>query len=246
MDQKHESINNFLDHIEVYVEESSKSLKSQLASLQKTLDKIESSDFEDSFFAFENADLGFAQIKDDLKRKMMQIAMRLQGYPQSLNYVPLSWQKSATGLPAFIILPLDSSEFTITVEAYDNGADPDCTFDPELPEVFTDLFENSLAALENVSIAKEYCSISISAQYTGIVPKDVRKLIKKALDSGLFDELYIITEGPTWEIDDTRTVSGRAVIVGWVEDTAQMFIITIFDPEPLDSYLKDLKLPTQN
>jgi hypothetical protein len=245
VDPKHESIENFIEHIEVLEIDQSKGLKSQLTSLQNTLSKLESSNIDTEFFPFENASLGVEQIESDLKHKAKQIEMHLEGYTKLLNYVPLSWQKNGTGFPAFIILPLDSSDFTIKIEAYDNFSDPDYEFLPTLPQEFTDLFENAISALANESASQDYEQITVAAQYSGIVPRDSRKLITKAIDSSLFDDIYLIAEAPTWAVDETRITSGKAIVAGWVQETAQLFIITIFDPIPLETYLEDLKRPSQ-
>jgi len=213
--------------------------QSKLPKLERSLDDLNTGEF----FAFEAVDEKIEELEAELTAEKVRLQMASLGYPQ-LDYSFLAWQKKDTKLPAFMVLSLDSNEFSITVESeVDRVVDLDdimWSTEPTLPEAILDQYENSILQIARLSI-KDYDNeeISVSAQFQGVMPSEVRDEVRRVLKSGTFDQIFIICEAPKWIINKTGRTSLRdPLVVRWNEETDQMFLIASFDPTTLEQYVQ--------
>ena len=171
-----------------------------------------------------------------LEKEKVHLEMASLGYPE-LDYSFLAWRKKGTKLPAFMVLDLKSDTFTLSVEAMDPGDDPWVSFTPDLPEAIKDQFWGSVRRLESLSRkTRGWDEIQITAEFQGVMPSEVREKTREA--SRHFGEVYLIVEAPGWKVDRIRSTKGDPLVVGWVKETEQMFLITAFDPTALEEYVQ--------
>lgn len=216
--------------------------KSNLAvrsKINKGLEKLDS----DDFFGFENMSSQLQELQTATARDRITAEMAELGFPE-LDYSFLAWYRDRTKkLPAFMVLNLDTNEFRITVESLGGNifdlSNIEYGFDPTLPEAIWRKYEESLLYLGKLSNEKyDDDEIAITAQFHGVMPLDVRRKTQKVLDDEIFDEIFIICEAPTWAINKTgRTDKKDPLVVGWVDETDQMFLIASFDITSLEDYV---------
>ncbi len=214
--------------------------QNKLPQLERSLEELDS----ENFFAFEAVDDKIEELEANLAAEKVRLQMAKLGYPE-LDYSFLAWQKKDTKLPAFMVLSLDSNEFSITVESTSDRVidieDTMWSIEPTLPEAILDQYENSILQIARLAI-KDYDNeeISVSAQFQGVMPSEVRSEVRRVLESGTFDKIFIICEAPKWTINKTGRTSLRdPLVVGWNEETDQMFLIASFDPTTLEKYVQD-------
>lgn len=212
------------------------------AKLSKSLNKLD----QGEFFGFEAVDDQFDELQTKADQEVVRAKMAKLGFSE-LDFTFLAWQKKDTKLPAFMVLDLDSTEFTITVRSMiDEGIvvvdiDDDIiwSIEPTLPTALDKQYEKSIIHLAQIAMDNyDDEEIAVSAQFAGVMPSDVRKKTKSVLDSELFDNIFIICEAPKWVINKTgRTSLKDPLVVGWIEKTDQMFLIASFDPTSLEDYV---------
>ena len=74
----------------------------------------------------------------------------------------------------------------------------------------------------------------------GAETKRVLGEVERARKANVFDEILIIAEAPRWEAQ--KVVPQQKLdplVVGWVEKTGQMFLITSYNQTSLEKYLED-------
>ena len=195
------------------------------------------------FFPFENVK---EQI-DELQRAKAIVQtsdmMADQGYPE-LDYTFLSWYRDRTKkLPAFMVLDLNTNKFVLTVESMGGTirslGDLTWNIKPALPTSITHQYSEMILNLGKLSASKyDHDEIALSAEFHGVVPIEVRQKINQVLAAHLFDQIYIICEAPTWVINKTgRTNKSDPLVVGWQNETDQMFLIASFDISSLEDYV---------
>jgi hypothetical protein len=76
-------------------------------------------------------------------------------------------------------------------------------------------------------------NLFLTHEFTGIIPDDTQKKIRKACKSEMFDEMYLIKEVPLWNVEE---VTKDPLIIGIKGEKA--YIIDHFDCTDLESYVK--------
>lgn len=206
--------------------------------INKGLEKLDA----DDFFGFENVESQLEELQTATGRDRITTEMAKRGFPE-LDYTFLAWRKKDSKLPAFMVLDLESNHFVLKVEASgDKVTDEDdvmWSFEPDLPEAITNQFEASIIYLGQMAIDDyDNDEIAITAQFKGVMPKDVRKKTRAVLESQVFDQIFVICEAPDWKINKTGwSFKKDPLVVGWIEETEQMFLIASFDITSLEDYV---------
>lgn len=81
-------------------------------------------------------------------------------------------------------------------------------------------------------------SLSLSYSYKGVVPDEIRTLIRKEQQEDRFDELGFICEVDRWEISGQKNPPPQLmdpIVVGIKNET--IFVLGSFDPTPTEEYL---------
>lgn len=73
---------------------------------------------------------------------------------------------------------------------------------------------------------------SITAQYKGAIPADVRQLIREKSQS--FDKIVILAEVDKWVVDEIVTPKSDPLVVGYNRDTDQWFLLAVYDTTPIE------------
>lgn len=214
-------------------------LKSDSVSkLNKSLGKLDAGEF----FGFENIAPQIKEIQIISERETVTAEMAKRGFPE-LDYTFLAWRKKVTKLPAFMVLDLNSNQFTIKVEPINDNVnnidDIVWSVEPLLPEAMLVQFEDSIIYMAQMAI-DDYDNeeIAISAQFKGVMPKDIRKKTKSVFDECIFGEIFVICEAPDWTINKTGwSFKKDPLVVGWIDKTDQMFLIASFDITSLEDYV---------
>ena len=215
--------------------------QNKLPLLERSLEDLNTREF----FAFEAVEGKIEELEAKLKAEKVRLQMASLGYPQ-LDYSFLTWQKKESKMPAFMVLTLDSNEFSIIVEpntsrAMDIENDVIWSIEPDLPEAVQWQYENSILAIARLS-NRDYDDeeISVTAQFQGVMPSEVRTEVRRVLEAEIFDDIFVICEAPKWVVNKTGRTSLRdPLVVGWDEETDQMFLIASFDPTTLEKYVQD-------
>ena len=202
-----------------------------------------------SFFKFESFTEEVQDTIDQLKAEQSAVTMAMLGYPE-IDHSFLAWRKKNTKMPAFMVLDLENNRFSISVEPY-NGFDEqhgkvdhghtEFEFSPDLPKALQDHFVETVKYIANLS-AKSYSwnQIEISTEFRGgIMPQDLREKVKTATNSKLFNRIFVIAEASEWQINEIVRTKGDPLVVGWIENTEKMYLIGIYDPTPLELYIRD-------
>lgn len=205
-----------------------------------------------SFFGFESPE---KEIKDHLRTlyekkqaleekieaihfksagQQMHIEMAKKGYPQQMSPEFLTARKK-DGTPTFMVMDLKSKSVAINI--YKNLV----IFEPNLPDLLEKQLKVAVEKLQKKLTIQWglHESTRIVATYTGIVPTKARVEIQKAIDSRLFNKIFVVAEAPKWDRYETYTAKGDPLVLGWVEKTQQLFVITIFDPTSIEQYVLD-------
>lgn len=217
----------------VVAEEKSPKTESRLTDINGKIKKLKGFRVSDVFgFEKEQTPKAITQ----LEKEKFHLEMALLGF-REMDYSFLGWRNKITRLPAFMILDLESNEFSLAVEAYEDE-DDDVEFEPQLPDAIEDQFEDVIQYLGTKSRkTRGWNAVQISAEFQGVMSPEVREKTKAA--SRHFDEVFLIAEAPAWKIDEIRSTKGDPLVVGWVEETEQMFLITAFDPTDLEKYVQE-------
>lgn len=202
-----------------------------------------------SFFKFESFTEEVQETIDQLKAEQSIVTMAMMGYPE-IDHSFLSWRKKDTKMPAFMVLDLETNTFSIEVTPY-NGFDEqegrvdhkhtEFEFRPDLPTTLQDHFEETIKYLANLS-AKSYSwnDLEITTEFRGgIMPQELREKVKTAEKSKLFSRILIVAEANDWKINEIVRAKGDPLVVGWVESTKKMYLIGVYDPTPLEQYIRE-------
>lgn len=210
------------------------------ARIERGLEKIK--DIDTQFFGFEDIDSQIDEVTGRIAKDTTRAEMAKLGYPE-LDFSFLAMRKKDSKLPAFMVFNLDSNEFSITTECSEDRAtdisDVIWSIEPDLPLPLSALYEEAIVYLAQLSISDyDNEEIVITAQFKGIMPMDARKKTIKARDLEIFDQIFIIAEAPLWVVNKTGHTSRKdPLVVGWNQETQQMFLITAFDPTSLEDYV---------
>ena len=81
----------------------------------------------------------------------------------------------------------------------------------------------------------------ISARFEGIIPNEIRNIIRSAQSSGLFKEVFLLAEVPKWKKATRPTpqpiAQGDPLVIGW--DGINFRLIAAFDTTPIEQYIAD-------
>jgi hypothetical protein len=79
----------------------------------------------------------------------------------------------------------------------------------------------------------------IGGNYTLLLVR-LRPVRLRAQESELFNSIFVIAEAPrTWNIERAPRVYRDPLVVGWVDETDQMFLITRFNATDLEKYVEE-------
>lgn len=164
----------------------------------------------------------------------MHIKMAKKGYPLQISPEFLTARKK-DNMPTFMVMNLESK--SVEIEIYSNFA----SFQPDLPSLLEKQFNISIGKIREKLNMRPGLSWNekICASYHGILPPSARTEIQKAIDSKLFDEIFIVAEVQKWERIPTTPIKSDPLVLGWVERTQQLFVITIYDPTGIEQYVAD-------
>jgi hypothetical protein len=250
---------------EINVSSEEQTLKNQIAQIEATLKQlngIKSSDFlpieaaqamkqvQERIKKLNTERTGLSEKLDkltlgtekDLMKRKMHIAIASAGYPQQLDLIPLKAAK--TSGPVFMVSPFfnRSGVVKITLRMNNDARMFKAQFDPKLPAGLEDCMWEACAMVVQDN-ARRYSKIVLSATFSGWAGTETKKVmeeVKKAQGAKVFDQILVIAEAPKWEIGETRPQEKLdPLVVGWVEKTGQMFLITSYNQTPLERYFEE-------
>lgn len=213
-----------------------------ISSIRRKLDNLD----EDDFYPVERIDEKAEDLEEQLKRAQVRPMMAKAGY-RELDPIFLSWCLPKSKLPAFMIFSVHETGFSIRVaESVRDVTEMDDTnyeISPDLPEELEGYFEETVLHLADLSCSKHHGDeLSIEAEFEGVIPRDTKAKIEKALRGDLIDQVFIICEASKWDLEVVNTSSlGDPLAVGWNEDTETLYLIDIFEAVPLKEYLTPKK-----
>src|SRR3989339_1013496 len=154
----------------------------------------------------------------ELRRAEKHFEMALAGYPQVIDPSFVSWRRP-DGLPSFIVLSLDSQDFSLSVTPDESGD----TFSTR-PYLHPQLAVQYLPVADYLldMARKGRQAISISAHFSGNIPLSTNLKVKRAEKSRLFKPggLVLVSEAPeVWEVRKTaiiQPVPADPLIIGCV------------------------------
>lgn len=174
-------------------------------------------------------------------RYAMHVKAAEAGFPNQLDLTPLSM--TGRNGPAFLVSPFynRSGKCEITVRIDQASKRYRAFFKPALPQAIEALLQNGAKKLaENYSDRHKKVVVAASfGGYAGGRTSDILAEVAKAHKTGLFSQVLVIAEVPSWEVKSTVRIQYDPLIAGWVESTGQLFYITDYDLTPIESYFKD-------
>lgn len=177
------------------------------------------------------------KISYELSRHNKHVLMKKKGYGKQIPPEFLSAIRP-DGFPTFLIIDPDSDGvFRIVRNQH--------TFwiEPKLPRMLESQFYQASRKL-GTKLKNDYAhrsEISISAEITsgGFVPQKAREAILKAQRSRLFDNIYFVAEANEWKVNVVTRAKDDPLVLGWVEETQQLFLIALYYPTPREQYVVD-------
>lgn len=238
-------------------EEKQGPVVSRLEEEIAALEKLPKNDFQ----RFEQYHEAYKAKLKDLQEQLEIAKMAKLGMPL-MDITFLENLQSASRLPAFIIVPVEKTEFYLALDARNNekvnpraakkgykGSKKVTTvsidfrdYDYLYPEAIHTLYDSvkpQAVSLLNSKVYQNKLYIWISAKIeAGIMPQSMR--YKQTLASPLFDRIFLIMEAPAeWKIDQKVVAAGKRILCGWSKDLGKMFFLGSFDPIPVDQYLNE-------
>lgn len=208
-------------------------LKTSFDRVTNQIKEVEKSRKSKRFFGFEGTDTSASEATERLERRATHLKVALAGYPEQLDYSFLSWRRKQTLWPIFIVLDLKSNTFEIrdSWSSWDTNAS---CITPKLPEEIASQYSTTIERLSHMR-----GRTTLTTEFVGIMPDSARNEVVKAQKSRLFDHIFVIAEVKNWRLDQVVRAKGDPIVVGWVNNTQQMFLITMFDPTPFEQYVAD-------
>lgn len=217
-------------------------LKSSLAQFEQKARDLERSKKDKRFFGFEGVKTQADEMTLELDKKSMHIRAALAGFPEQLDYSFLSWRRKSDRWPVFFILDEKSNEFEIYAESGNTENDTEWSrnIHPHLPESIAIQYSATIRKLiQRYLNTRNLDSASIATENVGPMPDGARAQLVQAQKSRLFDRIFVIGEAKNWKYEEVVRVNDDPIVVGWVENTEQMFIITMYNPTPFEKYVAE-------
>ena len=176
-----------------------------------------------------------SSLETQLKQMEKHINMAKAGYPEQLDLTSLAL--AGKNGPRFMVFDIADQQGKLEIEI--QKLYPVITFKPHLPNPI----EEQLCKASSNLIARakrEDREFTASAVYEGVVPETARQAIRKAQASRLFSQIFVIAEVPEWKLLFwPDSIEGDPIVIGWVGETEQAFLITVFDPTSLEQYVRE-------
>lgn len=193
----------------------------------------------------------------EIKKKIQEtessiraVASVLIPHPETLPLFDtscFSW-RDAQGLPRLVPFPLNHDTFTMRLRKVYNGTrwsthSRDYAFD--VPTDFTRHYRDVWKTMEKLyrEMKDPSASVEIAAQFSGVIPDDVRDLIAGVGEHN-FPELYVVAEVKGWAVRKfksrtapARTVQADPLLVGW--DGRAWRLIATFDVTDIEKLAAD-------
>ncbi len=227
------------DYVSVPVGDDTRWLKGTLHTIQKELARVENFLKSGRAYAFENGQEDLIR----LKTSEIHFQMALAGYPGLVNLELLSMLKKGTGLPAFMVVNLDTHRFEIQA-TYQPG-NSSVVFFPTIPREMTDEYAVTVKKLLEES-RKSHLTEFVAADYAGSVPAKTRYLIEQAINSGYFTDIWVMPEAEMKRGAIAR-VRHDPLVIGTLpfmvrsdgSEAILAFFIDCFDPTPLEKSIAE-------
>lgn len=211
----------------------------RLREIEKSLKKVEKLDSSD-YFGFEDPESQIEELELKLEKEKTHILMARKGF-REIDPEFLEWRKKTDKLPAFIILELDSEskEFRISVNPDEDDIEESLfETDPELPEALEKRFHEVQVYLAQLSLqSHDGREISITAKVRGFMDGELREKVRSVQESDIFDEIYVVAEAQDWKIDETSYLKKDPLVLGYVSETEQLFVIGSYDLTDLEQLI---------
>lgn len=224
-----------------------KNPEERVHDLKTSIKAVKATARKKRFFGFETVSDSAEEAVQKMEAKIKRLQMFQKGFPE-LDYSFLGWRKKNTKLPAFMVIDLDKNTFKLGVEPmgrdFSNRLDLEASrsdFEPDLPVEIEEQYRGTINYLLRLAVrSHDWDRIEIEAEYRGgVMPDDLRTKVKDVGRRRLFDEIFVIAEAPSWKINTVARTKSDPLVVGWLENTAQMFLIGAFDPTPLERYVEE-------
>lgn len=194
-----------------------------------------------------------------LSRRLAELQMHLfLGVTEYLPLEPLSW-RNEKGEPIFglfnplgsdnvfrIQLEVDDGTRSLSIGRGDHWASGHMNLPAEISSHYQDMREHlDKRRPRNLFGFRRDARVLMRAQYTGMIPAEVRKQIRDASASNLFRNILTIFEAPEWSYDVLPVPQYRdPMVIGWAHDRA--YLIASFMPTKAEQLWLDSSLPTGN
>ena len=188
--------------------------------------------------------------------KMIETSEAL-GSPPVLDPVVFSWTKQQPGwtskafgvfstrdliaVPSLAYLAIDQAEITLKIDRRGDFYVNNKQYGWEQSKVPTEvsaMYEKTLKRTILPSLGSNLQSVSLSYSYAGVIPQDVREIIKREKQERRFDQLALVCDVDHWQVK-TEEVPPREffdpILVGLKADA--LWVLAAFDPTPLEAYL---------
>lgn len=163
-----------------------------------------------------------------------------EGYTEKLSPDAFRLRRK-DGLPIFMMINLDERERIFGIRVTDS---PTPIVTPwSLPDVVKNQFDD-VGKLLYSKMRFWHSEMTIHAELSGYMPDQVRPLVQKAKDakvsgSKAFDKMFIIAEAPEWKFNQMPVIKTDPIVVGYDYWTQRLYLITVYDPTDLETYLAE-------
>jgi hypothetical protein len=137
-------------------------------------------------------------------------------------------------LPVFAFIPIAQSEFVATLSW--TGL---TTYGYSLPLGVRSAYDRIFNAVANKYLSFDgYGELRLSYRYLGVIPDDVREIIRKEQVTPRFERLALVCETDQWQTSWTKAPPPELfdpILVG--ERAGVLWVLAAFDPTPVEQYL---------
>ncbi len=163
-----------------------------------------------------------------------------EGYTEKLSPDAFKLRRQ-DGLPTFMVINLDERERIFGIRVTDPNSYN------VVPWSLPDIIKNQFGDVSKLLYSKMrfwQSEITIHAELSGYMPDHVRPLVQKAKDakvsgSKAFDKMFIIAEAPEWKFNQMPVIKTDPIVVGYDYWTQRLYLITVYDPTDLETYLAE-------
>ena len=226
--------------------ESQAATKDKVKKIEEKLKEIE--DTKGELFGIEaHAAIVIEDHADELKIEKEDLEATLtpvrKGY-RLLSFEPLSW-RDKNGFPRLVLFSLDHPMVRFRFSRSWSGggmweSDSSRTsreMDPKLPPALREHYVDVFNALERRQ-GGQSGTTSISTEYNGIIPTEIRKKIIAEQKKGTWEKIFILAECKGWKLDQQITPRpGDPLVLGW--DGSRLWVIDHYDLTPAEEYVKN-------